>query len=90
MSNNTERTFGTEKSPTHPLEGLTILDLSTVIAGPLAGSLIAELGARVIRIETLEGDWMRKGFNGIAPNRTMAGTEGLSINLKTKEGQEIS
>ena len=89
LSNNTERTFGTEKSPTHPLEGLTILDLSTVIAGPLAGSLIAELGARVIRIETLEGDWMRKGFNGIAPNRTMAGTEGLSINLKTEEGQEI-
>tara|TARA_B100001245_G_scaffold96686_1_gene70187 strand:+ start:260 stop:2713 length:2454 start_codon:yes stop_codon:yes gene_type:complete len=76
-------------NPNHPLEGITVLDLSTVIAGPLAGSLLAEMGARVIRIETLEGDWMRGPYNGLASNRTMAGTEGLSINLKTETGQEI-
>jgi crotonobetainyl-CoA:carnitine CoA-transferase CaiB-like acyl-CoA transferase len=75
--------------PKHPLEGVTVLDLSTVIAGPLAGSLLAELGARVIRIETLDGDFMRGHFDGIATNRTMAGTEGLSLNLKTDEGQAI-
>ena len=63
--------------------------MSTVIAGPLAGSLLAEMGARVIRIETLAGDWMRGPYNGLASNRTMAGTEGLSINLKTEIGQEI-
>jgi crotonobetainyl-CoA:carnitine CoA-transferase CaiB-like acyl-CoA transferase len=80
---------GSEPLPAHPLEGVTVLDLSTVIAGPLAGSLVAELGARVIRIETLAGDWMRLSNNGIASNRTMAGTEGLSIDLKTDEGQEI-
>ncbi|MYA61141.1 MAG: hypothetical protein F4X94_00980, partial [Dehalococcoidia bacterium] len=39
-----------EDFPAHPLEGYTILDLSTVIAGPVTGSLLAELGARVIRI----------------------------------------
>ena len=76
-------------APAHPLEGVTVLDMSTVIAGPLAGSLLAELGARVIRIETLAGDWMRGHYNGLASNRTMAGTEGLSINLKTREGQDI-
>lgn len=75
--------------PVHPLDGITVLDLSTVIAGPLSGSLLAELGARVIRIETIEGDWMRSQHNGIASNRTMAGTEGLSIQLKTDEGQAI-
>ena len=75
--------------PSHPLEGVTILDMSTVIAGPLAGSLLAEMGARVIRIETLAGDWMRGHYNGLASNRTMAGTEGLSIDLKTAEGQDI-
>jgi crotonobetainyl-CoA:carnitine CoA-transferase CaiB-like acyl-CoA transferase len=80
---------GSDPLPAHPLEGVTVLDLSTVIAGPLAGSLVAELGARVIRIETLAGDWMRLSNNGIASNRTMAGTEGLSIDLKTDEGQEI-
>ena len=76
-------------TPAHPLEGVTVLDMSTVIAGPLAGSLLAELGARVIRIETLAGDWMRGHYNGLASNRTMAGTEGLSIDLKTDEGQDI-
>ena len=75
--------------PLYPLEGVTILDLSTVIAGPLGGSLLAEMGARVIRVETLEGDWMRLRDRGAAGNRTMAGTEGLSIDLKTPEGKAI-
>lgn len=78
-----------EDFPAHPLEGFTVLDLSTVIAGPVTGSLLAELGARVIRIETLAGDWMRNTFNGLATNRTMAGTQGLSIDLKTDEGREV-
>ena len=78
-----------EDFPAHPLEGYTILDLSTVIAGPVTGSLLAELGARVIRIETLAGDWMRNTFNGLATNRTMAGTQGLSIDLKSDEGREV-
>ncbi len=78
-----------ESFPTHPLSGFTVLDLSTVIAGPVSGSLLAEMGARVIRIETLAGDWMRNTFNGLATNRTMAGTQGLSIDLKTDEGREV-
>ena len=75
--------------PAHPLEGVTVLDLSTVIAGPVSGSLLAELGARVIRIETLSGDWMRNAYNGLATSRTMAGTQGLSIDLKSVEGREV-
>ena len=78
-----------EVVPASPLEGVTILDMSTVIAGPLAGSLMAEMGARVIRIETLSGDWMRGHYKGVAANRTMAGTQGLSIDLKTEDGQGI-
>ncbi len=77
------------RTPKTPLEGVTVLDLSTVIAGPLAGSLLAEMGARVIRIETLAGDWMRNAYDGLASNRTMAGTEGLSIDLKTAEGRGV-
>ena len=75
--------------PNHPLEGITVLDMSTVIAGPVSGSLMAELGARVIRIETLAGDWMRNAYNGLATNRTMAGTLGLSIDLKNADGREV-
>ena len=75
--------------PQHPLQGITVLDLGTVINGPLACSLLTELGARVIRIEAPEGDYSRHNMHGIAVHRTMAGTEGLCLNLKTPEGQEI-
>ncbi len=75
--------------PTHPLTGYTVLDLSTVIAGPLSTSLNYELGARVIRIETLEGDTMRRNFDGLGANRTQAGAENISINLQTPEGKEV-
>ena len=75
--------------PAHPLEGITLLDLSTVIAGPLACSLTYELGVRVIHVETLEGDTMRRNFDGLGGNRTQAGAENLSINLQTPEGKEV-
>lgn len=72
-----------------PLAGVTVLDMSAVIAGPLSASLVGELGARVIRIETHQGDQVRDNLNGLMINRTQAGTEGISVDLKTSEGQEI-
>jgi len=75
--------------PQTALEGITLLDLGTVINGPLGCALMAELGARVIRVEALEGDWGRQGLQGISVQRTMAGSEGVCLNLKTSEGQEI-
>ena len=74
--------------PKHPLEGITLLDLGTVINGPLGCALVAELGARVIRIEAPGGDWGRQGMP-MTVHRTMAGSEGICLDLKTPEGQEI-
>ena len=74
--------------PSHALEGITLLDLGTVINGPLGCALVAELGARVIRIEAPGGDWGRQGLPYSA-QRTMAGSEGICLDLKTPEGQEI-
>src|SRR5262249_42097250 len=59
---------GTERSPAigdrvpapkrarPPLEGITILEAAYFIAGTLASTLLAELGARVIKLEPMEGD----------------------------------
>ena len=75
--------------PRYPLEGITVLDLGTVINGPLGCALLTELGARVIRVEAPDGDYIRTSLQGLPVHRTMAGTEGLCLNLKTPEGQEI-
>ena len=50
--------------------------------------LVAELGARVIRIEAPGGDWGRQGLP-FSAHRTMAGSEDICLDLKTPEGQEI-
>ncbi|MGH7037698.1 MAG: CaiB/BaiF CoA transferase family protein [Stellaceae bacterium] len=42
-----------------PLAGITIIDLSTVVLGPLASQILGDLGAEIIKIEPPEGDIMR-------------------------------
>jgi crotonobetainyl-CoA:carnitine CoA-transferase CaiB-like acyl-CoA transferase len=40
--------------PAHPLSGVTILDLATIQAGPYGAALLADLGARVIKIDATD------------------------------------
>ena len=80
---------GTAILPEYTLEGITVLDLASVIAGPLACALLREMGARVIRIEPPDGDFGRKNQHGLLTQRTMAGTESISVDMKTPEGLKI-
>ncbi len=42
-----------------PLQGLRVADLSQGVAGPIAGMLLADLGATVVKVEPRRGDWIR-------------------------------
>ena len=43
-----------------PLSGVKIIDLSNVISGPVATVLLSDQGAEVIKIESLDGDIVRR------------------------------
>ncbi len=69
------------------LQGVTVLELSTWIATPMATALLTELGARVVKIEPLDGDPMRRyGPMGL---KCVQGKESIALDLKTDEGRGI-
>jgi crotonobetainyl-CoA:carnitine CoA-transferase CaiB-like acyl-CoA transferase len=78
----------------YPLEGLRVLDLSRVLAGPIAGRVFESLGADVIKVEPPEGDvtrlWgeVRHGLSGYYTQQN-AGKRNVCIDLKLARGVEL-
>src|SRR5690606_11102874 len=77
------------------LSDLLVLDLSRVLAGPYGTQLLADLGARVIKVESFAGDETRHwgppfvaGESGyyLSVNR---GKEGMVVNLKDPRGRAL-
>ena len=75
------------------LSGKRILDLSWVLGGPFGGQLLAQLGAEVIKVEALDGDYARRVppvlDSGDTPfflsvNR---GKQSIALDLKSPEGK---
>lgn len=77
--------------PAHPLEGVTVLEIGTWFAAPFGVTLLAELGARVIKIEPLGGDPLRFGLQlpETGAINTIPGKESVAVDLRTEEGQKI-
>ena len=70
---------------TLPLEGVRVVEVAQYVAGPLAGSLLAELGAEVIKVEPPGGDAYRRvmpvadGFGRSSSRSTVASARSCSI-----------
>lgn len=80
--------------PIGPLSSIRILDLTSYLAGPYGCTLLADLGAEVIKIESPEGDMIRN-FPSTIPNesRVFLGTNrnklGMVLDLKKPEAQAV-
>jgi crotonobetainyl-CoA:carnitine CoA-transferase CaiB-like acyl-CoA transferase len=81
-----------------PLDGVVIADFSQLLQGPFATQAMADLGARVIKIEPLGGDWTRsyamlnaypggESVSYLAFNRNK---ESIAIDLKSEEGLALA
>jgi crotonobetainyl-CoA:carnitine CoA-transferase CaiB-like acyl-CoA transferase len=80
---------------THALDGVKVLDLSRVLAGPYCGMMLADMGADVLKIEEPEGgDESRtwppfvagEASGYLSMNRNK---RNMTLNLKTPEAQDI-
>jgi len=76
------------------LDGLRVLDVTQVMAGPYCAMLLADLGADVVKVEPPGGDSTRQmpgasGSDSPSFNAVNRGKRSIVINLKTPEGREV-
>ena len=76
-----------------PLTGITVLDFGQVYNGPYCGFLLAQAGARVIKIESITGETLRARGRATAATYPFtnlnANKECITLNIKTTEAQDI-
>ncbi len=80
-----------------PLAGVRVLDLTSVVSGPLATMFLADQGAEVIKIEPLGGDITRRSRQSVSASgefsalfvSTNRGKRSLSLDLKRPEAGTI-
>ena len=78
-----------------PLEGIVVLDLTRVLAGPYAAMMMADFGANVIKIEAPKGGDDSRAFAPFVGKESLyfmslnRGKRSMTLNLKEKKAQEL-
>jgi crotonobetainyl-CoA:carnitine CoA-transferase CaiB-like acyl-CoA transferase len=78
-----------------PLRGIRILDLTSVLMGPYASQSMGDLGADVIKVESLQGDTTRQIGPGRHPDmggifiNSNRSKRGIAVDLKTDTGRDV-
>lgn len=81
--------------PSGPLRGLRILDLATLLAGPLASTLLADLGAEVVKIELPDG---RDALRALPPHKqgvplwwkvSNRNKRGITLDVRKAQGRAL-
>jgi crotonobetainyl-CoA:carnitine CoA-transferase CaiB-like acyl-CoA transferase len=76
-----------------PLEGITVLDFGQVYNGPYCGFLLAQGGARVIKVESLIGETLRARGQTSAASYAFSllnsNKQSITLNIKAAEGQAL-
>ena len=76
------------------LEGIRVLDVTQVMAGPFCAMMLADLGAGVIKVEPPAGDSTRQmpgasGTDSPSFNAVNRGKRSVVLNLKTAQGRDV-
>jgi crotonobetainyl-CoA:carnitine CoA-transferase CaiB-like acyl-CoA transferase len=74
-----------------PLAGVTVIELGTFYAAPFGATILADLGARVIKIEQLDGDPMRHiiPFPEAGGAKVLQGKESVAVDMASEAGRRI-
>ena len=78
-----------------PLAGIKVIEIATVLMGPFAAQMLGDLGADVVKVETMQGDSSRAMGDG--PHRELSGIslnlhrnkQSIGLDLKSNEGRDV-
>src|SRR4051812_4032050 len=80
------------KHARRPLDGIRVLDIATMLAGPFCATILGEFGAEVIKVEMPGGEGIRNSGNMVDENRSLMwlsearNKKSVTLDLRKPEG----
>ena len=84
-----------DNTPAGPLDGITVLEFAQVIAIPMCGLVLADMGANVIKVEPPTGDSSRSNLSPILPGESKSfaifnrGKQSVCVDLTNPESRSV-